>query len=88
MNRSEAISFLKEYELFLEINDILSKLVDYVPDSRERRGPLQDRVLALLDRGRTNELKKLISVVLRRQGIIPVKINGVHYYKNVRLKGL
>lgn len=87
MNRSEAISFLKEYELYQEINTVISEVAEYIPGHREARGALQNLILDRLNQGYNNEKRKLVSAALKKLGVISVKSNGKYFYKNVRIKG-
>ena len=86
MKKDEAIAFLKDYEIFVEIEAILKKCIDYSPGNRERRGAVQDTILQRLDKGSNNKLRNMITAVLKRNGILAIKYQGDRCYKNVRLR--
>jgi hypothetical protein len=86
MTKSEAIVFLKEFELYETITKVAVELTEYKPGAREKRGRVQDAILQRLDEGSSNRVRNMITTVLKRKGVLAIKYQGDKCYKNIRLR--
>ncbi len=86
MTKAEARAFLMEYKLYEAIDLLVPTLLEYSPDNRERRGAVQDVIIRELDLGSSNKIRNMVTLVLKKKGILPIKYQGSKCYKNVRIK--